>query len=110
MRSARVGQQLVLGGQHRLASEEMLQRLLDWAEARGPLISLTAAVDLYANPASGHYIAALVQEARLLVWLGERRALWSCCTSSMGGGQCHAALLHKPPHTRTNSPATRTAI
>ena len=30
---------------------------------------------LYANQASGHYIPALVQEALLLVWLGERRAL-----------------------------------
>eukprot|EP00439_Symbiodinium_sp_Y106_P043976 s5894_g5.t1 len=56
-------------------SWRFLERLLGWAEQHRPLISITAAVALYASPAAGHYIPALVQEALLIVWLGEPRAM-----------------------------------
>ncbi|CAE7429056.1 unnamed protein product [Symbiodinium microadriaticum] len=92
-----VGQQLILGGQHLLATEQVLQPLLDGAESQGPLISVNTAVDLYANQASGHYIPALVQEAMLLVWLGERRALEVLHVIDGWRALPHGAINNIPP-------------
>ena len=92
-----VGQQLILGGQHLWATEPVLQLFLDWAETQGPLISVNTAVDLYANQASGHYIPALVQEALLLVWLGERRALEVLHVIDGWRALPHGAINSTPP-------------
>ena len=75
-----------------------------------PLISMNAAVDLYANQAFGHYIPALVQEALLLVLLGERSALEVLHIIDGWRASPHSALAHAAPPAHALQPPAAPAV